>query len=198
MAPKTFAPIVISTLEGLASPGDTISRQGRIEAEDFCVGGHDFELADGLTYDVALTNTGEGILVTGIVRGDATTPCDRCLEPAHVDIAGEVSCYYLHEPPEATDEDEEEYGVIAEDGTIDISEAVQGAVAMDLPYVVLCQPDCKGLCPTCGANLNDGPCGCAQAGSEVDPMSPFAALAALKLQMGEGSADADASEDDED
>ena len=198
MAPKTLAPIVISTLEGLASPGDTISRQGKIEMEDFCVGGHDFELADGLAYDVALTNTGEGILVTGIVRGDATTACDRCLEPARVDIAGEVSCYYLHEAPEATDEDEEEYGVIAEDGTIDISEAVQGAVAMDLPYVVLCRPDCKGLCPTCGANLNDGPCGCAQKGADVDPMSPFAALAALKLQMGEDSEGAGAPEDGED
>lgn len=188
MATKTtLEPIVISTLEGLASPGDTISRRGKVDIDDFYVGGHDFELKDGLSYDVALTNTGEGILVTGIVRGDATTDCDRCLEQAQIGIAGEVSCYYLREVPEATDEDEEEYGQIAEDGTIDISEAVQGAVAMDLPYVVLCQPDCKGLCPTCGANLNEGPCGCPDKGAQPDPMSPFAVLASLKFDEEDAS-----------
>ena len=175
-------PIVVSTLEGLDAPGDTVSRSGRIDIPSITVSGHTFELADGLSYDVALTNTGEGVLATGIVRGDATTPCDRCLEPARVDIAAEVSCYYLREEPEVDDEDEEEYGLIAPDGTIDLSEAIQGSVAMDLPYVVLCRPDCKGLCPTCGANLNEGDCGCSAAAKAPDPMSPFAALAGLRLQ----------------
>lgn len=181
-------PIVISVLEGLEAPGDTISRAERIDLASFVVSGHTFELADGLSYDVALTNTGEGILATGIVRGQATTPCDRCLEPAEVDIAAEVSCYYLREEPEVDDEDEEEYGLIGPDGTIDLAEAIQGAVAMDVPYVVTCRPDCKGLCLTCGANLNEGDCGCAaKKASEPDPMSPFAALAALKLEAQESA-----------
>lgn len=183
MASNDIEPIVISVLEGLGAPGDTISRQGHIDLPSFNVSGHTFALADGLAYDVALTNTGEGILATGIVRGEATTTCDRCLEEASLDIAGEVSCYYLHEEPEPTDEDDEEYGLISPEGTIDIAEVVQGAVAMDLPYVVLCKPDCRGLCPTCGANLNEGDCGCAsQAQAEIDPLNPFAALAALKFE----------------
>lgn len=174
-------PIVISTLSGLESPGDTISRADHIDLSEFDLGGHAFELADGLDYDVALTNTGEGILVTGIVRGQATTPCDRCLEPTTLSIAGEISCYYLHDEPEVDDEDDEEYGLISPEGTIDIAQAIQGAVAMDLPYVVLCREDCKGLCPTCGANLNEETCACAASAASVDPMSPFAALASLHL-----------------
>ena len=182
MAVSAFEPIVISTLTGLESPGDTISRQGHIDLPEFDLGGHVFTLQNGLDYDVALTNTGEGILVTGIVRGQATTPCDRCLEPASLDIAGEISCYYLHEEPEVDDEDDEEYGLISDEGTIDIAQAIQGAVAMDLPFVVLCSEDCKGLCPTCGCNLNEETCDCAKnAQAAVDPMSPFAALASFQV-----------------
>ena len=183
MAATAFEPIEISILAGLESPGDTISRAGHIDMAEFDLGGHAFELASGLDYDVALTNTGEGVLVTGIVRGEATTPCDRCLEPATVDIAGEISCYYLHTEPEVDDEDDEEYGLISHEGTIDIAPAIQGAVVMDLPFIVLCREDCKGLCPTCGCNLNEETCDCAKrAENEVDPMNPFAALASLTLQ----------------
>jgi uncharacterized protein len=56
------------------------------------------------------------------------------------------------------------------------------ALIMETPYVVLCREDCAGLCPTCGANLNEGDCGCAaKAASEPDPMSPFAALKDLDV-----------------
>ena len=50
---------------------------------------------------------------------------------------------------------------------------------MDTPFVVLCQPDCKGLCPHCGANLNRETCDCAVRAEEERVMSddnPFAAL----------------------
>ena len=193
MSTTEFEPIIISTLSGLEAPGDTISLAGDVDLESFDLGGHTFELADGLHYDVAVTNTGQGMLLTGLVRGLATTPCDRCLAPAQVDIAGEVSCYYLHEAPEVSDEDDEDYGLInASDGTIDIAQAIQGAVAIDLPYVVLCSEDCLGLCPTCGHNLNEGPCDCARkAAGAVDPMSPFAALAGFVVDEG-SSAETDA------
>lgn len=183
-------PIIIPTATGLESPGDTISREGHLDVSEFQLGGHDFTLDDGLDYDVAVTNTGEGFLATGIVRGVAQTPCDRCLAPAEVDIAGEVSCYYLRELPEDDDDDEEEYGELLPDGDIDLSGAIQAAIAMDLPYVVLCRDDCKGLCPTCGHNLNEGPCDCAEkAATSIDPMSPFAALAGFVAKGAEGADD---------
>lgn len=196
MSAFAFDPIELQVATELESPGDTISRAGHIDVPEFDYAGHAFVLADGLDYDVALTDTGEGVLATGIVRGVATTPCDRCLEPATLDIAGEISCYYLNEPPEADDEDEEEYGLISAEGTVDISPAIQAAVVMDLPFIVLCREDCKGLCPTCGCNLNEQTCDCAQQ-REVDPMNPFAALASLHFDAPQDEEELDLDEMDD-
>lgn len=187
-----FAPVRISIESGLESPGDTIARADTIELDAFEMGGRTFRLTGGLSYDVALTNTGEGILATGIVRGHAVTHCDRCLDDAALDIAGEVSCYFLHEEPADEVADEEDFGLIDEaNGTVDLSETIQGAIAMDVPFVVLCREDCKGLCPVCGANLNEVDCGCV-----VEPdmdfeiaKNPFAALAGFTFADGTVLAD---------
>ncbi len=67
-----------------------------------------------------------------------------------------------------------------------LTEAIRGAVLGDLPFVVLCREDCKGLCPTCGCNLNEETCDCAERrAAEVDPMSPFSALASFSFDEGD-------------
>lgn len=202
--------VKVSVESGLESPGNTISVDGRIAVDALEVGGRTIALANGLAYDIALTNTGDGILAAGIVRGDATTECDRCLEPASFEIASEVACYYLREEPQEEVDDEEDFGLInEEDGTVDLSEAIQSSVVMDIPFVVLCQDDCKGLCPVCGANLNEGDCGCvAQSDPDFERPNPFAALASFTFadgttvgdhaaEMGEGDLDLDLDEDED-
>ena len=197
--PTDLGRVRVSIESGLESPGDTISHQDKIEVERFEIGGRVLALPEGLTYDVALTNTGDGILATGIVRGRMVTACDRCLDEASFDVASEVSCYYLREEPDAEEvDDEDDYGLIdAANGCIDLADTILGAVAMDIPFVVLCDDDCLGLCPTCGANLNVAPCGCV---SEPDPdfelaKNPFAALA--NFQFADGTNMADYSFDEE-
>ncbi len=186
-----FGPVALSIASGLASPGDTVSRQDALPPSSFEMGGRSFELPEGLSYDVALTNTGEGILATGIVRGRAVTACDRCLEPASVDVAAELSCYYLHEEPVDEVEDEEDFGLIDEQSdTVDLADAIQGALAMEVPFVVLCRDDCKGLCPVCGANLNEGPCGCTvEPDPDFERPNPFAVLAGFTFEDGTVVAD---------
>ena len=64
------------------------------------------------------------------------------------------------------------------------AEPINDAVVMDTPFVVLCTPDCRGLCPVCGGNLNVEQCDCAaQAEAEWAEATenPFAALKNLKL-----------------
>lgn len=202
VVPTDLGKVRISIESGLASPGDTISHQDTIEVEQFEIGGRVLSLPEGLTYDVALTNTGDGILATGIVRGCMVTACDRCLEEARFDVASEVSCYYLREEPDAEEvDDEDDFGLIDEaNGCIDLADTILGAVAMDIPFVVLCDDDCKGLCPTCGANLNDGDCGCV---NEPDPdfelaKNPFAALANFTFADGSTMGDYDFDEQGED
>ena len=57
------------------------------------------------------------------------------------------------------DEDSDEF-IVVEDRRLDVDALVNEDVYLSLPYRMLCQPDCKGLCPVCGADLNEGPCSC--------------------------------------
>lgn len=179
--------------ERLANAGDTCPLVGHLDERSYELGDHEFELPDGLDYDLVLTNAGEGILATGIVRAHVVGTCDRCLDPAEFDVAGEVDGYYLFHEPErlAEDEDEADYELVSPDNTIDLSAALVSALVMDTPFVVLCRDDCRGLCPVCGANLNEGDCGHAaelEARREAERLesSPFSALAGLDLGTGDG------------
>ena len=184
-------PLVISLDERLGSAGDALPLAGHLDMGAYSLGDHDFELPNGVDYDLVLTNAGEGILATGIVRAHVVGTCDRCLERAEFDIAGEVDGYYLYEEPErlAEDEDEADFELVSPDRTIDLSGALASALVMETPFVVLCREDCAGLCPVCGANLNEGDCGHAadiEARRERERLesSPFSALAGLELAKG--------------
>ena len=83
-----------------------------------------------------LTNTGDGVLATGIVRAHVTGECDRCLDVAHFEVAGEIEEYYLFEEPEDPESYEDGFELVSEDRTIDLSDAIADAVVMDTPFVV--------------------------------------------------------------
>jgi uncharacterized protein len=200
-------PVIVKLDDRLAEAGDVLPVAGHLDQPSYSLGDHVFSLPSGIDYDLVLTNAGEGILATGILRAHVVGTCDRCLEEATFDVAGEVDGYYLFEAPaeepgEGEDDDEEpDTYLVGEDDEIDLADALSCALIMETPYVVLCKPDCKGLCPTCGANLNDGPCGCeAKAKDDRLTDSPFAALRDLKLDdaagqdgdAGDGSSESDA------
>lgn len=191
-------PLSLALDERLAGAGDTMPMAGHLDEAAYELGDHEFALPDGIDYDLVLTNAGEGILATGLVRAHVVGTCDRCLEPAEFDVAGEVDGYYLFEEPErlAEDEDDADYELVSPDRTIDLSGALVSALVMETPFVVLCREDCRGLCPVCGANLNEGDCGHAaqlEAEREAERLasSPFSALAGLDLGGdGDGGASA--------
>ena len=100
--------------------------------------------------------------VSGSVRVDASakyrlvTRCDRCLEPIDRAQTIDVSHYLTFDDSESFDD---EY-VQIDDYDFDLSEFLREDIVMSLPSVTLCRPDCRGLCPECGKNLNEGECGC--------------------------------------
>lgn len=181
-------PVIVALDERLDNPGDTIPFAQHLDEGGYEVGEHDFSLPGGIDFDLVLTNAGEGILVTGMLRAHVVGECDRCLDPAEFDVAAEVDEYYLFHEPEHPAEDEEEgpdYSLVSPDRTLDLTEALNSALVMETPFVVLCRPDCKGLCPVCGANLNHGDCGhAAQLEEERLSSNPFAALRDLDLPDG--------------
>ncbi|MBA3320424.1 MAG: DUF177 domain-containing protein [Pyrinomonadaceae bacterium] len=107
--------------------------------------------------------------------------CDRCLisSPVPIETAFDVSYQPLQtiaveEAKELTDDDLNLS--FYEGDAIDLDELVREQVLLALPSRLLCREECRGLCPTCGVNLNTQPCDCAR--RETDPR--WAALAALK------------------
>ena len=74
-----FASVVVNLEDKIENPGDTLPVAGHIDAATYKAGEKSFSLDDGISYDVMLTNTGDGVLATGIVRAHVTGECDRCL-----------------------------------------------------------------------------------------------------------------------
>lgn len=96
--------------------------------------------------------------------------CDRCGKEFLQAKSVPYSCM-LAEELQSEDSDDI---VLLEAGKVDVGDLARTAFLLDMDTKTLCSEDCKGLCPRCGANLNDGPCGCKR---EVDPR--LAALAKL-------------------
>ena len=109
------------------------------------------------------------------VRGGVTTSwegeCRRCLGPASGNLNVEVSELYERVP-----ESEDIYPLAAD--RLDLQPLVRDAIYLELPQAPLCQADCQGLCPECGADRNTVDCG--HAIDELDPR--WAALRELGEQ----------------
>jgi len=104
--------------------------------------------------DTSLAWVTDGLLATGTVRAPWTGECRRCLQP----ITGEVAVEFC-ELFEDSPRDGESYQLRPD--TIDLAPLAREAILLDLPLAPVCSPDCQGLCPTCGADLNHRGCDCA-------------------------------------
>ena len=111
-----------------------------------------------------------GILrMTGSAEADMLCTCDRCGKEFESSKTTEIDVVLAEEDPNANP------GLFLIEGDeIDVTEVCETCFNLDMETKFLCGEDCKGLCPTCGKNLNDGPCGCQK---ERDPR--FAVLEQL-------------------
>jgi uncharacterized protein len=80
-------------------------------------------------------------------------PCYRCLKDAVLDLRIRAREYQATSPGEA---DELTTPYVA-DNQLKLSEWARDAIAVELPQQILCRPDCAGLCPVCGEDLNENP-----------------------------------------
>jgi uncharacterized protein len=104
--------------------------------------------------DTELAWVTDGLLATGTVSAPWVGECRRCLAPVHGELAVEFCELFEESPREG-----ESYQLRRD--TIDLTPLVREAILLELPLAPLCGPDCRGLCPTCGADLNRSPCDCA-------------------------------------
>lgn len=114
---------------------------------------------------------GELAVVSCEARVRVNLPCARCLEPTGKDVVGSFTVVVrrLREgelPPDQSEEEidiggEEDVRYIPRDQyTLDIADLVRDVLLLAVPLKLLCDEECRGLCPTCGVNLNTSRCDC--------------------------------------
>ncbi len=102
------------------------------------------------------------------VGATAHSRCCRCLEPVQVPVEARIDAVFAKEP------DPDDPDLYPFDGNaVELEDSVKDALLLELPLQFFCKPDCKGLCPVCGVNLNQETCSC-QEGNVVT--GPFSAL----------------------
>ncbi len=124
---------------------------------------------------------GEKYYAHGTVTSDVRLTCDICLDPFTQHIEENFEVVVDREPePEGFDEEDEEVIHIAPRAlSIDFNDFLRDQLLLALPIQKRCRPDCKGLCPVCGANLNRESCSHEQ--TNADPR--WNALKELKEKM---------------
>jgi len=114
----------------------------------------------------AYAGSGE-VVVRGWLGADLRQECRRCLEPVAGRLETEVTMTFIPGDVAGTEEDDEVRLFDPGQGEIDLREPVREEVILAIDPYVVCSPECKGLCPQCGTNLNEGSCDCTW--KEPDP-----------------------------
>jgi uncharacterized protein len=132
-----------------------------IELDLPCVRLEDDLVLNYLQGDLRLSRNSRGILAQGVFRTGVVGECVRCLTPTLVPVEFEIEELFTS-PPTA----DAAYSV-DDTGILDLAPLFREETILAVPMGVLCRPDCAGLCPECGQNLNEGVCDCAS--NEIDP-----------------------------
>ncbi len=112
------------------------------------------------------------IRLRGRFAGKFQIPCARCIEPVELPVAADFDLVFR---PLGADADVPERSITASETEIGyyqgdsllLEDVLREQVLLSLPVRTLCKPDCKGLCPRCGANRNTQPCSCEEV--PIDP-----------------------------
>ena len=132
-----------------------------IEMERFEFQGNSYEFAEKDAVDLTITNLGNRtVLIEGSTNISLSLFCSRCLKkltyPIEIHISKEVD-FNLTEEERAEGLDETNY-IIGYNLDVDI--LIYDEILMGFPMRLLCSEDCKGICKSCGVNLNEETCNC--------------------------------------
>jgi uncharacterized protein len=114
---------------------------------------------------VTLTRTDRSLLVKGVVDSEVELTCSRCLNLFHCPLTLNIEEEFFPTTdivsgaplPHSSDPD---HFTVDERHILDLTEALRQCALLAIPMKPLCREDCGGLCPSCGQNLNFGPCKC--------------------------------------
>lgn len=143
-----------------------LSQSFEIDPESPIPQGLEAEIHEPLTFDLEVRNPSGGTyVVTGRLTGAAMAPCRRCLVPTRIPIDVPLRLVYQEAgrdaKPGADSGDDDVVWLERGAQRIELDAQVRDRLFLETERFPICREDCRGICPRCGQNLNEGPCECA-------------------------------------
>ena len=152
-------------------PGASVPFSVSVDLSDLCYG-VSYPVSEPVLAEGNVRNTAGVLVMQGSIATTIHGICDRCASEFHRKVEFPIDVVLVTKLE--SEENEDEWVFPLEGDSADLDDIVRTVFVLNLDSKLLCKEDCKGLCPQCGKNLNDGPCNCRK---ELDPR--FAALEQL-------------------
>jgi uncharacterized protein len=149
----------------------------QVSPDDAMWEGSGVTLAAPLEVDLTARQVGDGVFVRGRLRTTVRQACRRCLASVEQPVDDTVDMLFDVLGPDEEEVEGEVYPLPARGDALDLRDAVREQLLLRAPEFVLCSEECRGLCPTCGADRNQDECNCVPEPAE----SPWDALKNVKF-----------------
>ena len=151
----------INLTDVLTSQDKVITMQAETDMTEVNIGGETFQIAEKSPVSFTFTNIGKNkALIEGKAELVFSMNCDRCLKIVERKMVLDFSRTVHSGDSKETLSDEDDDRDFMEGDQLKVEELLINEIMINWPMKVLCKPDCKGLCPKCGKDLNTGDCGC--------------------------------------
>lgn len=163
----------VNLTDMLTNEDRVVSMQAETEITEVSVGGEKYPVLASSPVSFVFTNIGKGrARIEGKADFVFSAGCDRCLKP--VEESREI-CFTreVWAPDMAAEPSVYEEQPFMEGFQLNVEDLLISEIVTSWPMKILCKPDCKGICPTCGRDLNTGTCDC-------DNFVPDPRMAAIK------------------
>ena len=143
-------------------------------------------LTDGVKVCGKLTKIEREVCFAGFVEASLMVICTRCLKPFPLQVKNKVRAHFVPRSKQSSPGSEVEISEtdiekeVYEEDRIDLHGPIRDQILLELPLILLCQENCKGICPECGRDSNYDQCEC-ENDREIDPR--FALLQKLKDKL---------------
>lgn len=152
-------------------PGASVPFSVSVDLSDLRYG-VSYPVSEPVLAEGSVRNTAGVLVMQGNIATTIHGICDRCASEFDRKVEFPIDVVLVTKLE--SEENEDEWVFPLEGDSADLDDIVRTVFVLNLDSKLLCKEDCKGLCPQCGKNLNDGPCNCRK---ELDPR--FAALKQL-------------------
>lgn len=127
-----------------AIPPEGIDMEENLKPSSLDLETEQVHFTEGLNVNAHIEKDRDILTVNCNVKSTKRQICSRCLSEFDTPLEKDMNFIYK----------------LSGEYTIELDDKIKDEIILDYPIKILCRPDCKGLCPQCGKNLNEGPCGC--------------------------------------